>query len=381
MSRALGPKPGGGRGRPGHVPGAAARAGRARAKSVRAAREARSGLPILPPFPPMEALPVSEIPEGAGWQYEPKWDGFRCLVFRDGDRIQLQSRSGQPLARYFPEVVAAVAATRAPRFVLDGEIVIPAGEGLSFDDLLQRIHPAASRVQALARDKPARYVAFDLLVDECGRPLLDEPLPGRRAKLEEFFARHLAANGTFHLSPAAGGVAVARSWLEAAGGALDGVIAKRTGIPYAAGERTGMVKIKRRRTADCVVGGFRGAAGAAAVDALLLGLYDAGGRLHHVGFTATLSAAERRRLAPELRKLVEPPGFTGRTPGPPSRWGGRRAAAWEPLRPVVVVEVEYDHFTGGRFRHGTRFLRVRPEKAPAECTFDQMGGSAADRAP
>lgn len=381
MSRALGPRPGGGRERPGHVPGAAARAIRARAKSVRAAREARSGLPILPPFPPMEALPVDQVPEGADWQYEPKWDGFRCLVFRDRDHVQLQSRSGQPLARYFPDVVRAVAATRAPRFVLDGEIVIPAGEALSFDDLLQRIHPAASRVRALARDKPARYVAFDLLVDECGRPLLDQPLPGRRARLEEFFARHLAADATFHLSPATSGVAVARSWLEAAGGAFDGLIAKRTGVPYAAGERTGMVKIKRRRTADCVVGGFRIAAGGQAVGALLLGLYDPARRLHHVGFTADLAAAERRRLAPELKKLVEPPGFTGRAPGPPSRWNGRRAASWVPLRPVVVVEVEYDHFTGSRFRHGARFLRFRPEKAPAECTFDQMGGSAADRAP
>ena len=316
---------------------------------------------------------VPEIPTGPDWVYEPKWDGFRCLAFRDGGGVELMSRSGQPLARYFPEIVEAVAALPAPRAVLDGEIVVPVGNAFSFDDLLQRIHPAESRVRKLSAETPAIYLVFDLLADEKGQALVNSPWRQRRAALERF-AEHAfpAAKGRVRLSPVAADVRTARKWLDAAGGGLDGVIAKRADLEYRSGDRTGMQKIKKIRTADCVVGGFRYASKKKIVGSLLLGLYDESGVLDHVGFCSAIAESERRDLTPKLQKLVEPPGFTGRAPGGPSRWSSERSGQWEPLSPTLVVEVRYDHFSQGRFRHGTRFERFRPDKAPRQCTLDQV---------
>jgi ATP-dependent DNA ligase len=347
-------------------------------------------LPLRPPFAPMEARLVDEIPGGPGWQYEPKWDGFRCLAFRDGDHVELQSKNGQPLARYFPEVIEHLSALPARSFVLDGEIVIPVDGRLSFDDLLQRIHPAASRVERLSRERPAVLIVFDLLVDASGKALIGRPLRERRQRLEAFAARTLAGRDDIRLSPATEDRAQARSWLDMAGGTLDGIVAKRLDLPYQTGERTGMQKVKRRRTVDCVVGGFRHASGSRVVGSLLLGLYDADGLLHHVGFTSGFPAATRTTLLAKLSPLIKPPGFTGRAPGGPSRWSTERSAEWQPLAPKLVVEVSYDHFTGDRFRHATRFLRWRPDKAPRQCTLDQVAvstrgpdlpGSAAARRP
>jgi ATP-dependent DNA ligase len=332
-------------------------------------------LPLAPPYAPMEARLVDEIPDGPGWQYEPKWDGFRCLAFRDGDRIELQSKNGQPLARYFPEVVAHLRALPARSFVLDGEIVIPLDGRLSFDDLLQRIHPAASRIERLSRERPAVLIVFDLLVDASGTALVDRPLRERRRRLEAFTAKALAGRDEVRLSPATEDAAQARAWLDMAGGTLDGIVAKRLDLPYQSGERTGMQKVKRRRTVDCVVGGFRYASGSRVVGSLLLGLYDADGLLHHVGFTSGFAAAARTTLLAKLKPLIKPPGFTGRAPGGPSRWSTERSAEWEPLEPSLVVEVSYDHFTGDRFRHATRFLRWRPDKAPGQCTLEQVAVS------
>jgi ATP-dependent DNA ligase len=320
----------------------------------------------------MEAQLVPELPTGDEWQYEPKWDGFRCLVFRDGDSVDLRSKAGQPLARYFPDLVAAVRAIDAERFVLDGEIVIPVGRLLSFDELLLRIHPAASRVRTLAAEHPAMLIVFDLLVDDDGRSLVREPLRERRLALERFTMRHLSARGAIRLSPATTQQRTVQKWLRSVGSALDGVIAKRRDLPYQTGERTGMVKVKQMRTADCVVGGFRYASKQKVVGSLLLGLYDEEGKLDHVGFCSALSARERTALTPKLEGLVQPPGFTGKAPGGPSRWSTERSTAWQPLAPVLVVEVRYDHFTGGRFRHGTAFLRWRPDKDPRQCTMSQV---------
>jgi ATP-dependent DNA ligase len=319
----------------------------------------------------MEARIVDALPEGPEWQYEPKWDGFRCLAFRDGASVVLMSKSGQPLTRYFPEVAAALKARRAQRFVLDGEIVVPIGGELSFDALLQRIHPAASRVNKLAEETPARFLVFDLLVDARGTDLTEHPLSERRKRLEKFAATHLSRGSGMELSPATRRVAQARKWLGGHEG-TDGVMAKQLNAPYASGERTAMVKIKRKRTADCVVGGFRYASKGNVIGSLLLGLYDTDGLLHHVGFTSGFTVAERARITPLVEKLAGGEGFTGRAPGGPSRWSTARSSEWEPLEPKLVVEVGYDHFTGGRFRHGTKFLRWRPEKAPAQCLLSQV---------
>ena len=329
-------------------------------------------LPLRRPYPPMEALSVEALPAGPQWQYEPKWDGFRCLAFRDGDAVALQSKAGEPLERYFPELVEAVRSVRAKQFVLDGEIVIPAGRSLSFDDLLQRIHPAESRIRKLAAETPALLIVFDLLVDEKGTPLVGKTLEERRPLLEAFAKRHLGDAERIRLSPATDDAARALRWFEETRGALDDVIAKRRDVPYRSGDRTGMQKFKQRRTADCVVGGFRYASKGRVVGSLLLGLHDEDGALHHVGFTSSLAAPERAALVPKLVKLIQPPGFTGRAPGGPSRWSTKRSTEWEPLAPKLVVEVEYDHVSGGRFRHGTRFVRWRPDKAPRQCTFDQI---------
>ena len=326
------------------------------------------------PYPPMEALTVDAIPSPPGWQYEPKWDGFRCLVFRDGDTVVLQSKAGKPLTRYFPDVVESVRAVRAKRFVVDGEIVVPVKRALSFDDLLQRIHPAASRVRALAERTPALLLLFDLLVSERGTSLVQRPLVERRARLERFAARFLEERGGVRLSPATESLAVAKRWFRSAGGGLDGIIAKRIDVEYRAGLRDAMVKVKHERSADCVVGGFRYASKGRAVGSLLLGLYDEDGLLQHVGFTSSFTAEQRTALLPKLEKLVRPPGFTGQAPGGPSRWSTERSPEWQPLAPKLVVEVQYDHVSGMRFRHGTKFMRWRPDKAPRQCTLDQIVG-------
>jgi ATP-dependent DNA ligase len=329
-------------------------------------------LPLKPPFPPMEALLVGEIPAGANWEYEPKWDGFRCLAFRDGNKVELQSKSCQPLERYFPEVVEALLKLKASKFVLDGELVVPVSNGFSFDDLLQRIHPAASRVAKLSRETPAHFIVFDLLVDDAGKSLVDLLLSKRREKLEAFARKHVGKNQLIELSPKTGNIKVARDWLSTTGLRLDGVIAKRLDLPYRSGERDGMQKVKRMRTADCVVGGFRYASKGKVVGSLLLGLFDEEGLLHHVGYTSSFTEAQKKELTTQLEALVQPPGFTGNKPGGPSRWSTKRTSEWEPLKTKLVVEVQFDHFTGGRFRHGTKFLRWRPDKKPKQCTFKQV---------
>ena len=339
-------------------------------------------LPIKPPYPPMEAKLVEAIPSGSNWQYEPKWDGFRCITFRDGDEVYLQSKSGQPLSRYFPEVVAAAGQLKAKKFVLDGEIVVPVGKELSFDDLLQRIHPAESRIRKLSQSHPALYVVFDLLVDDRGGALIEHDLKDRRAALEKFAARYLTPDGSIRLSPATDKTAQAKKWFGSGGSTLDGVMAKRLDCDYRSGERDGMVKIKRLRTAECVVGGFRyGSKDTKTLGSLLLGLYDDAGLLHHVGFCSALTAKERAELTPGIEKLKKPVekggGFTGRAPGGPSRWSTERSGEWEALDPRLVVEVQFDHFTGGRFRHGTRFLRWRPDKSSRSCTMDQVKSGTA----
>jgi ATP-dependent DNA ligase len=329
-------------------------------------------LPIKPPFSPMEALSVGRIPSGSQWQYEPKWDGFRSLVFRDGKTVNLQSKSGRPMTRYFPELVETVLALKARKCVLDGEVVVPVGSSFSFDALLQRIHPASNRVRRLATETPARLILFDLLVDAEGHAWIDRPLADRRTALESFFRRYCGGSTRLELSPATTQRRTAESWLKRAGAALDGVVAKRRDLAYRSGERDGMQKIKNFRSADCVVGGFRYNEGKKVVGSLLLGLYDERRLLHHVGFTSTLKQEDKPDLTRKLEKLVAPPGFTGNAPGGPSRWSTKRSGEWQPLKPELVVEVCYDHFSSSRFRHGTRLLRWRPDKAPRQCTFAQV---------
>jgi ATP-dependent DNA ligase len=319
----------------------------------------------------MEALLVDKIPHGPNWQYEPKWDGFRCIAFRHGGSIQLQSKAGQPLARYFPEIVSDLARAKSKDFVLDGELVIADRGRLSFNDLLMRIHPAPSRVRKLSKDTPALYILFDLL-EQGSVVLLQEPLRERRRRLEAFWKSGLKGMSRCLLSPATQDLKAAKRWFSMAGSSLDGIIAKRADMDYRSGDRTGMQKIKPLRTADCVVGGFRYADKKRVVGSLLLGLYDEEGKLDHVGFAANIKQSDRKALTDKLERLVKPPGFTGSAPGGPSRWSTKRSTQWEPLKPVLVAEVEYDHFTGGRFRHGTKFLRWRPDKAPRQCRLDQV---------
>jgi ATP-dependent DNA ligase len=315
----------------------------------------------------MEAKLVAELPSGPGWRFEPKWDGFRALVWREGDRVEIQSKSGKPLARYFPEVVAMIAGLAETRFLLDGELILPVGDVLSFDALQQRLHPAASRVARLARETPAQLMLFDLLA-EGGHDLADRPFAERRRALDTFHARH--ATPALLLSPQTEDAAQAAAWLRASGGALDGVVAKRADLPYRPGERA-MLKVKQHRTADCVVGGVRRDADGA-VASLLLGLYGPDGLLHHVGFVSGLPAPERRTLAARVAPCLGGEGFTGKAPGGPSRWTGGEARAYEPLAPELVVEVLYDQVTADRFRHGARLLRWRPDKAPHQCRTDQL---------
>jgi ATP-dependent DNA ligase len=331
-------------------------------------------MPLSPkqPLPPMEARSVDEIPVGDEWQYEPKWDGFRCLAFRDGKNVFLQSKAGQPLARYFPDVVTQIQALKAKRFVLDGELVIPIGAALSFDELQLRLHPAASRVQKLSAAHPALFIVFDLLADSAGKSLLAASLRERRKRLEIFARENFKAKSRLRLSPATRELKTAKKWFDKVGGNLDGIIAKQIDAPYASGERTTMVKVKQIRSVDCVVGGFRYATGSRLLGSLLLGLYDDDGLLNHVGFTSAFKKSDLPALTKRFEALKKKPGFTGNAPGGPSRLSTERSGEWEPVDPKTVVEVTYDHFTGGRFRHGTKILRWRRDKAPRQCTLDQV---------
>jgi ATP-dependent DNA ligase len=318
---------------------------------------------------PMEAKLVDELPKG-DWQYEPKWDGFRCLAFRAGSEVDLKAKSGKPLARYFPEMVETLERVKARSFVLDGELAIVQHGEFSFDALLQRIHPAESRIMRLSAETPAIFILFDMLLDARGKSLIESPLSARRAALEAFFAT-AGQQHDLKLSPYTLKRAEAERWLHQGGTALDGVVAKELNGPYLAGERA-MLKVKQHRTADCVVGGFRYRAGSREVGSLLLGLYDGAGRLDHVGFTATIANKDRPKLTAQLEALVAPPGFTGKAPGGPSRWSTERSEQWQPVRPELVVEVSYDQVTGNRFRHGTKLVRFRPDKAPRQCTLEQI---------
>jgi ATP-dependent DNA ligase len=323
----------------------------------------------------MEARSVDAIPRGAEWQYEPKWDGFRCLISRNGAKVDMRSKSGEDLARYFPELVEAALKLKATSFLLDGEIVVPHGNTFSFDDLLQRIHPAASRIKKLSQATPALYLAFDLLASADKR-LAAQPLSKRRPALEAFAKSQFKSSPTFRLSAATASYPTPQKWLARAGGGCDGVIAKRLDLPYQSANRDGMQKIKNFRSADCVVGGFRYATnplkGKKVIGSLLLGLYDKEGLLHHVGFTSAIKREDKPALTAKLEPLIAKPGFAGNAPGGPSRWSTERSAQWSPLQPKLVVEVAYDHFSGERFRHGTSILRWRPDKAPRQCTFDQL---------
>jgi ATP-dependent DNA ligase len=317
----------------------------------------------------MEARLVDTLPDGPGWAFEPKWDGFRCIAYRDGDAIALVSKSGKPLGRYFPEVVAMLATLRETRFVLDGELAIATDDTLSFAALQMRLHPAESRIRKLSADTPATFILFDCLA--VGKQdLADAEFAERRDALESFHA--VAATDRLLLSPITRDAAHAESWLARGGSALDGVVAKRLDLAYRPGERA-MAKVKQHRSADCVVGGFRYAGdGREAVGSLLLGLYNADGKLDHVGFTSSFGADEKRALLEIVEPLIGPPGFTGDAPGGQSRWSTERSTQWQPLKSELVAEVRYDQVTGCRFRHGTTFLRWRPDKAPDQCRMDQL---------
>ena len=328
-------------------------------------------LPIEPPYPPMEAKRVETIPSGDGWLFEPKWDGFRAVIFRSGGEVAIQSKAGQPLTRYFPEIAAAVRSLKPKEFVLDGEIVVPVQGRLSFDDLLLRIHPAESRVRKLADATPANYYVFDLLLVN-GKSVVEQPIEKRRSRLEKFI-ESAGAHELIHLSPATTDRKAAAEWFRNFGAlGLDGIMAKRLGEPYHSGDREGMVKVKHLKTADCVVGGFRYGESTRVVGSLLLGLYDDEGRLVHVGHTSSIRKADRSKLTKELEAIRGKNPFEVRVPGGPSRWASGRSGEWEPVRPKLVCEVEYDYFSQGRFRHGSKFLRWRPDKKPRQCTMEQV---------
>lgn len=320
-------------------------------------------------FAPMEARTARALPDGPGWQYEPKWDGFRCLAHKVDNRVDLRAKSGKPLGRYFPEVVEQVRRLRAAHCVLDGELIVETEPAIGFEALQMRLHPAQSRIDRLSRETPATLMVFDLLVEADGTQLCEQPLLERRRRLEQLLT---SAPPGLTLSPATLDRGVAERWLAEAGrGRFDGVVAKRCRSPYLSGERR-MVKVKPARTADCVVGGFRYDRAGTLVASLLLGLYDTEGRLNHVGFTSSIKAAEKPALTRLLEELRQPPGFTGRAPGGPSRWATERSEQWVPLRPELVVEVAFDQVGDGRFRHGTQRVRWRPDKAPRQCGMEQI---------
>jgi len=322
----------------------------------------------------MEARLVSDLPTEDGWQFEPKWDGFRCIAIKQGEDVDLWAKSGKPLGRYFPDVVKLVAGLPGERIVLDGELIVPVGGIASFDALQNRLHPAESRVRKLSAETPAVLMLFDLL-HEGDKSRLELPLRERRAALERY-ARAIPKCTGARLSPATTDAKAARHWFETPSTELDGVIAKRRDDPYVSGERA-MLKIKRIRSADCVVGGFRYGTASRLVGSLLLGLYNNEGKLDHVGFTSGIANKDKPALTQKLERLRGGEGFTGKAPGGPSRWSSERSSEWEPLRPELVVEVQYDQVTSHRFRHGTRLHRWRPDKAPRQCTFEQLTPAAA----
>ncbi|PDQ23018.1 ATP-dependent DNA ligase [Mesorhizobium sanjuanii] len=320
---------------------------------------------------PMEAKAADRIPTEPGvWQYEPKWDGFRCLASKGSDTVDLRAKSGKPLGRYFPELVTALSDLKMRDFVVDGEIVIDIAGSFSFEALQARLHPAQSRIRRLSLETPATFILFDMLAEPGGNVILEEGLVDRRQAVETFVVSSKSAH--LSLSKHTLDVTAAERWLKDAGhGSTDGVVAKRLAEPYRPGERA-MVKVKKLRTADCVVGGFRYLAGSPQVGSLLLGLYNEEGKLDHVGFTSTIGNDDRADLTQRLERLRAKPGFTGRAPGGPSRWSTERSGQWEALKPELVVEVRFDHVTGDRFRHGTKLMRWRPDKLPSQCTFDQI---------
>ncbi|MEO6318386.1 MAG: ATP-dependent DNA ligase [Acidimicrobiales bacterium] len=341
-------------------------------------------LPVMPPVKPMLAKAVHEVPRQPGLLYEPKWDGFRCIVFRDGDELELGSRNDRPLTRYFPELVELLREALPGRCVVDGEIVVVTGSGLDFDTLQQRLHPAESRVRKLAEETPASFVAFDLLALE-DRDLRGEPFRERRRLLEGVVDGALAR---VHLTPMTDDADIAQDWFTRFEGAgFDGVMAKPADLPYTEDKRS-MWKVKHERTADCVVAGFRTHKDGEGVGSLLLGLFDDDGTLHHVGVASSFTAARRRELKDELAPLQEraledhpwrdwaeaasPATDAGRMPGGVSRWNAKKDLSWEPLRTELVAEVRYEHVLGGRFRHGGRLVRFRPDRTPASCTYAQL---------
>lgn len=324
--------------------------------------------PITPPIAPMLAKLEREVPRGPGWLYEPKWDGFRAIVFRDREKFHIASRNALPLERYFPELIDVLREGLPSRCVVDGEIVIATAKGLDFDALQLRLHPAASRVNMLAKKIPSSFIAFDLLAKGV-RDVRDQPLSRRRKDLESSIrpSRHLL------LTPQTDDSTVAEQWFDRFEGAgLDGIIAKKSDLKYVPGERV-MVKVKHARTADCVIFGYRKSKDPPGVKSLLLGLYDENGTLHFVGHTSSFKATERRTLLKKVRPLEKTTdSVMGRMPGGPSRWTGTRDLSWVSLKPVLVCEVAFDHMQGDRFRHGTTFRGLRPDKDPRDCTFDQV---------
>ena len=327
-------------------------------------------MPTRIPFP-MEALLVGELPKGKGWRYEPKWDGFRCLAHKRDGTVTLRSKSGRPMERYFPDIVGSLEKVAAKTFLLDGELLVKGEKGYSFSDLQLRLHPAASRVRMLVQKQRATFVIFDILEVEDDRTLLSMPLSQRRRILEQFYETYCSKEKAIRLSPQTDSLAEAMDWLSSSGWDVDGIVAKKSTDVYVPGERV-MQKYKPRRTADCVVGGFRYGKDSDEVGSLLLGLYDDAGRLNHVGFTSGIAKVDKPSLTKKLENLIQKPGFTGNAPGAPSRWSTDRSTQWKPLSPKLVVEVSFDHVTDGRFRHGTKLIRFRPDKSPRQCTMEQL---------